>query len=576
MARIRNVEIRNFRGIECLSWFPSEGINCLIGAGDSGKSTLIEAIFYCLGARRSIRFSDADFHRLKVDEEISIAVTIGDLQDQLKNLEAYGDYLRGFDSATNEIDDEPMAGLETVLTLRLTVGNDLEPSWSLISDRAQAQGQTRNISWADRIRIAPNRLDTTSAYHLGWRQGSVLNRVSSERADASLEVLQSARQARSEFGNAAHDMLGEALEVVERTARELGIPAGDGFKAMLDTQSVSFGDGTISLHDEHEIPLARLGTGSMRLLVSGLQREAAEHSKIILIDEVEHGLEPHRIIRLLDTLGAKDSNYPLQVVMATHSPVVVRELSADQLFVIRPSQNNHDISILDTPDEVQGTVRLFPEACLAASIVVCEGASEVGFLRGLDQYRTENGLASLHAMGTALIDCGGGGPNGPVKRATALQKLGYRTSVLRDSDVATNDATDTSFLGPGGTIFSCRAGCAIEDELFLDLSSSAVEELLDYAAKWKEIQKIDDQIKTQSNNAKDLASIRAELTSDQLTQSSRRTLAKAARSGSGWFKTVTRMEYVARRIVGPDLKHSGPQLRSLVESVFTWATMTNV
>ncbi len=575
MTRIRNVEIRNFRGIESLTWFPSEGINCLIGAGDSGKSTLIEAIYYCLGTRRSIRFSDADFHRLKVDEEISIAVTIGDLQDRLKSLEAYGDYLRGFNSSTNEIDDEPMAGLETVLTLRLTVGNDLEPSWSLLSDRAQAQGETRNISWADRVRLAPNRLDTTSAYHLGWRRGSVLNRVSSERADASLEVLQSARQARSEFGNAAHEMLGETLELVERTARELGISAGDGFKAMLDTQSVSFGDGTISLHDEHEIPLARLGTGSMRLLVSGLQREAAEHSKIILIDEVEHGLEPHRIIRLLDTLGAKDSSHPLQVVMATHSPVVVRELSANQLFVMRPSQTEHHISSLDNSDEVQGTVRLFPEACLAASIVVCEGATEIGFLRGLDQYRTEMGLASLHAMGTALIDSGGGDPNGPVKRAAALLSLGYRTSVLRDADVPTNDAADSRFLKAGGAIFSCRSGWAIEDELFGALSSSAVEELLDCATMWRGEKKTNDQIKTHSNNAKDLASIRAELTSAQLTQSSRRTLAKAARSGSGWFKTVTRMEYVARNIVGPDLEQAERQFRCLVESIFSWTTMTN-
>ena len=576
MARIRNVEIRNFRGIESLSWFPSEGINCLIGAGDSGKSTLIEAIYRCLAARRNVRFSDADFHRLKVDNEITIAVTIGDLQDRLKNLEAYGEYLRGFDSATNRIEDEPLAGMETVLTLRLTVGNDLEPTWSLHSERAQAQGQTRNISWADRVRLAPTRLDTTSAYHLGWRQGSILNRVSSERADASLEVLQSARQARSAFGDAAHDIVGETLGIVERTARELGIPSGDGFKAMLDTHSVSFGDGTISLHDENEVPLARLGTGSMRLLVSGLQRGATEHSNIILIDEVEHGLEPHRIIRLLHTLGSKDNNNPFQVLMATHSPVVVRELSANQLFVILPRQCTHDITRLDTSNDVQGTVRLFPEACLAASIVVCEGATEVGLLRGLDQYRASIGLHSLHAMGTALVSSDGGDGDRPVKRATALVGIGYRTAVMRDADVPTSAVADSSLLEAGGEIFSCRDGNAIEDELFLALPMAAVEELLACATKWKGERKINDQIKTQSNNHKSLASIIAELDSGSLTHSSRRTLAKAARAGSGWFKTVTRMEHVAREVVGPNLQKSDLKFRELIDRVFAWATKTDV
>ena len=67
MARIRKVEIRNFRGIRNFSWTPSPGINCLIGPGDVCKSTILEAIDYCLGARRNIQFSDTDFHQLDVE-----------------------------------------------------------------------------------------------------------------------------------------------------------------------------------------------------------------------------------------------------------------------------------------------------------------------------------------------------------------------------------------------------------------------------------------------------------------------------------------------------------------------------
>lgn len=299
MARIRAIEISNFRGIKEFAWFPSPGLNCLIGPGDSGKSSILDAIDFCLGARRNIQFSDADFYRLDVEKPISISVTIGELGDGLKNLDAYGLYLRGFDKQTGKIEDEPEKNAETVLTISLTVASDLEPSWFLVSERADEQGQTRNLSWGDRVRLAPTRIGIMADHHLGWRRDSVLHRISEERADTSTALVQAARDARAAFGEEAQGQLGETLEIVSETAKELGVPVGEKIKAMLDASSVSFSGGTISLHDEDGIPLRGLGIGSTRLLIAGLQRKAAAQSTIILIDELEHGLEPHRIIRFL-------------------------------------------------------------------------------------------------------------------------------------------------------------------------------------------------------------------------------------------------------------------------------------
>nr|WP_283770764.1 AAA family ATPase [Pseudomonas syringae] len=70
-----------------------------------------------------------------------------------------------------------------------------------------------------------------------------------------------------------------------------------------------------------------LGTGSSRLLVAGLQRQVAQAASIALVDEVEHGLEPHRLIRFMDSLGTKNTPETLQVFLTTHSPVALRELS---------------------------------------------------------------------------------------------------------------------------------------------------------------------------------------------------------------------------------------------------------
>lgn len=570
--RIRKIEIRNFRGIEGLTWYPSEGINCLIGAGDSGKSSVLDALDICLGARRSVQITDADFYKLDANKEIVISVMIGELNDELMNLEKYGVYLRGFDADARRIEDEPGNDIETVLTLKFTIGSDLDPSWSLVSDRAEAQDQSRNLAWDDRVRLAPTRIGTTSAYHLSWRRGSVLNRVSSERADASSLLAESARQARAEFGEVAQDQLDETLGIVATTSRELGIPVGSDVKAMLDPQSVSFGGGTISLHDAEGIPLAGLGSGSIRLLVAGLQRRAAQHSSIIVIDEVEYGLEPHRVIRLLGSLGAKESNPPLQVFMATHSPVAVRELSGAQLFVIRPAKAQHEILAVGTSDDTQGAARRHPEAFLAASVIVCEGASEVGLLRGIDQHRTSAGHDSLSAMGTALVDSGGGHPDRAVNLALAFSRLGYLVAVVRDADVSPTESVETCFVEAGGKVVAWRDGRTLEDELFLSVSHDSVERLIRRAVELHGSNLVDDHIKSKSNGTKSLQSILSNIEAGKSEIEDLRVLGKASRTRkAGWYKSVTWMEDIGREIVAPELVSSDPDFRSRVDEVFEWA-----
>ena len=97
MVRIRKVEICNFRSVRSLDWYPVDGVNCLIGPGDNGKSTILDAIDFCLGARRNLAFADTDLFGLVVTQDICIALTLGALPDTLKNIDTYGEYLRGFD-----------------------------------------------------------------------------------------------------------------------------------------------------------------------------------------------------------------------------------------------------------------------------------------------------------------------------------------------------------------------------------------------------------------------------------------------------------------------------------------------
>ena len=142
-----------------------------------------------LGARRSATFTNSDFHGLDVSQPIQISITLGQLDDPLKNIDSYGDYLVGFNVATGKIEPEPGTGLEPALNLQLTVQADLEPEWTLVSPRAQAMGRTRNLAWADRVRIAPGRLGATGqppelAARFGAEQTDRRDRGCAGRTDA--------------------------------------------------------------------------------------------------------------------------------------------------------------------------------------------------------------------------------------------------------------------------------------------------------------------------------------------------------------------------------------------------------
>jgi putative ATP-dependent endonuclease of the OLD family len=573
MARIRKIEIANFRGIRSLTWLPAPGINCLIGPGDNGKSTVLDAIDLCLGARRNAQFSDADFFNLVVKQPINITLTIGALDDALKNFDTYGLFLRGFRSETGEIEDEPDKDLETVLTFNLTVLGDLEPIWMLISDGAGTQNATRNLTWADRVQLAPTRIGALAESNLGWRRGSVLNKLTDEKADASAALVQAARHARETFGDDAGVQLAETLRLVGETAGELGIDVGSKVRALLDAHSATFAGGTVSLHNEDGVPLRGLGIGSTRLLIAGLQRKAATQTSTLLVDELEHGLEPHRIIRFLDSLGAKEKEPPLQAFMTTHSPVALRELTGAQLFVLREAAGQHTATSVGTDDDIQGTIRIYPDAFLASSVLMCEGASEVGLMRGLDQYLVTEGQRSISARGIALVDCGGGSPDKPFERAQAFHKLGYRVAVLRDDDKKPTASVEKSFVDAGGRAFSWRHDRALEDELFASLSDMAVSKMLDYAIELHGESLIDDHMKSATGGSLNLEDVRGELLLGTPSAETRAALGKAARTKkAGWFKSVSWMEEVARSIVGPDLTGEGVEegFATILADVFLW------
>ncbi len=138
--KLTNLEIRNFRGIKHASvFFPLDSrIICLIGAGDSGKSTLLTAIEWALWPSWSLVATDTDFYNCDVSMPIEITVSISELPELLKKEDKFGLYLRDYEKACKGGEDEPTDNGITILTIQLTIDDTLEPKWNVITNHDHA------------------------------------------------------------------------------------------------------------------------------------------------------------------------------------------------------------------------------------------------------------------------------------------------------------------------------------------------------------------------------------------------------------------------------------------------------
>jgi len=479
--RIRKLKINNFRGIAELVWtIPDERICCLVGRGDSRKSTILEAVRRLFHPHWNLPHDDADFYRCIPEQPIVIQAVLGELPTEFRDLEKYGHSLCGWNTATLERSPDPGDGLEDALWVRLTVGDDLEPTWSVIKNETETGVPFKA---RDRAKVSVNLIAASSDRHLTWSRGSILNQFTeTENINASLAGAARAAKAALETRRTEDLMSFDAVAMTaENTARSLGVTVQSTFKAHLDADAMNVRVAGLALHDG-DIPLRLLGLGSKRMLTTGMQKQAQLAPHITLFDEVEVGLEPHRIARLLKHLKDDTSG---QYFLTTHSPVVLRELTIADLHIVHWDADRVEVIQANKPgisDLMQGKIRSGAEAFLAPNVIVCEGATEVGFLRGLDNHWSDNcGSEAFAYHGVALFDAAGAGNI----RATAsgLKELGYNVAVLADSDedIHFSDAHAEELHANGIFVVKWNDGLSIEERAFHDLTWDGVVSSFDAA-----------------------------------------------------------------------------------------------
>lgn len=551
--KVRHLRVGNFRGISTLDWTISGDVIALLGHGDAGKTTILDALGWVLSPTWWLPVSEADFFQGDISKPITVAATLVDLPSRLTSFDRFGLQMRGWhtDDCTVTEQPEPHDEVVPALTIRLTIDESFEPLWHVVKGDIELR-----IGAADRAHLGFFRIDDRSERHLAWGRGSALSALTGSTDEIPAALAAAHRQARAAVRGNPPTKLQRAATEVQRQAATWGVPVHELQPGLSPTSSG--GAASMVLH-EAQIPVTRMGMGSVRALAMAVQGLGA-HGSIVAIDEVELGLEPHRLRQLVHRLTTRtlagDEPSPGQIFLTTHSAVAITELQLDSLHVVRGGDKSGTVEVRsardtfsDDADTGQGLARSNPESFLARTVLVGEGATEVGLLRGLlRHWEATEGLMSTRS---GVTTCNGGGDPQAQHRAVGFDRLGYPTLLLLDSDRGPADVLD-AVAGHSVILVQWAGGASLEQRLAQDMSDELVPTFL--ATAMEGSQSAESIVGALSDR---LGISQAQLSDDPtrwVEQSGRsgltfRTALGDAASQGGWFKTVSGGELLADLIV---------------------------
>lgn len=532
--RIVEVDINNFRGIKSFKeTFYDKNLICLIGRGDSGKSTILEAIYYALYPHWNLQLNDNDFHKGDTSNPIKIEVSIKVPVDFISE-DKYGLYLRGYNKEDGKIYDELKDNHEKVLTISLEIDKNLEPKWYIYN-----QNQDENykeINHKDRAKLNCFIVSDYVDKHFTWGVGTPLRMLSNGNANIG--------EYQSRFLEPMRDSIcqinGDCFSDLDKCFTDLvssDLISTQDTKTLMELKDITYSINNLSLHDKNDIPYRLKGKGSKRLLSVEIQLATTKEGSITLIDEIEQGLEPDRVRKLVGILKKKLHQTDSQIFITTHSNNVLAELGADNIYIIRRTEDKNEA--IEVASDLASLVRSCPEAFFAKKLIVCEGKTELGLCRAIDNYIQKQDKPSMSYHGCVCVL---GEGSSFAKKSEHFKNLGFDTHIFCDSDVLYSP--DKNTLQDLGVIISdCEQGNCIEKQVFSDLPFNAITELVNYVIK--------DAYNSDKNSFLDSMKSKNSAFSDNWettdTESVRNELADRAKEKE-WFKRIDHGEFLGNII----------------------------
>ncbi len=414
---ILRISIKRFRGVREMIWKPGPGVNMILGGGDVGKTTILDAIGLLFSPVGQSGSSDTDYFRRQVEEgfEIEAVMSLPARSTIDKQVQPSWPWAwNGEEPEVPSLENDPT---EPVYRLRIRGTEDLEVVYEVL----QPDGSTAGLSVALRRAIGLVRLggDDRNDRDLRLVHGSALDRLLS---DKTLRSRLASELAKSEVERELAEPAQEALVELDGAFREQGLPAGLGL-AITGGQSTSIAAliGLTAEEDGVSLPLASWGAGTRRLSALVIAEQKHGEQPITLVDELERGLEPYRVIALVEKLQTGGA----QSFVTTHSPTAIASASEASFWYV---DHLGRIGTLDPTKIARHRVK-DPQAFLSRLAIVAEGATEVGFVTSLLERALDGPLTRL---GVHVSD--GGGHEGTLELLEGLKTGGLRFGGFADNE----------------------------------------------------------------------------------------------------------------------------------------------
>lgn len=460
---IYELSITRFRGINSLTWQPTKGVNLVLGGGDVGKSTILDAIGLLLSPTNAANLSDTDYYLRDVSAEFAIEAIMslplgGMVNQQLKPSWPWA--WDGNTAVVPNIEGDGSTTSEAVYRIRVRGTADLELAFEIV----QPDGTADYFAVGLRRSIGLVRLggDDRSDRDLRLVQGSALDRLLSDRALRSRIASElSKTDVQDHLASGAKTALGQ----LDEAFRQQSLPTG------LDV-SITGGPGAsiaslIGLRARNagiQLPLASWGAGTRRLSALTIAEQNQGEHPVLLVDEVERGLEPYRQRMLLKKLQAGRS----QAFVTTHSPAAISAASEAALWYVDPDQRIGPLGAA----KIAKHRATDPEMFVARLAIVCEGITEVGFATFL----LETALgSSLQQHGVHISD--GGGNDTTLDLLEALAEGGLRFGGFADDEGKHPDRWKAVKAAHGPLLFRWASGC-IEENILRAVPDDQLEAFL--------------------------------------------------------------------------------------------------
>jgi putative ATP-dependent endonuclease of the OLD family len=460
---IYRLEIERFRGIKKLSWRPAKGVNLVLGGGDVGKTTILDALGLLFSPTNTLTLLDTDYYLRDITAEFVIEAVMflpaeSGVNQQVKP--AWPWDWNGTDPVAPSLDPDVPSSNEPVYRMRVRGTEDLELTHEIL----QPDGNADHLSVALRRAIGLVRLggDDRNDRDLRLVQGSALDRLLSDKSLRSRMAAELAKtdvkERLSADGVKALGELDAAFKKQQLPDKlDLSITGGQG-------ASIASLVGLTAACDAIQLPLGSWGAGTRRLAALAIAEQKQGQAPITLVDEIERGLEPYRQRVLMDRLQAGRS----QAFVTTHSPFAIAAGSKAAFWYLDASGRIGPLAA----SKIAKHRLADPTAFLSRVAVIGEGATEVG----LSGVLLEKALGSrLDHYGVHVSD--GGGNDNTLELLEALGEGGLRFAGFADNEGKFPDRWNKVAAALGPLLVRWANGCT-EQNVIAAFPDDKIEALI--------------------------------------------------------------------------------------------------